>query len=56
MDLINGGTKPDLGDYSAVILAVAHQEFKSWPIQASGDCVVSDVKSVLDREKVDARL
>lgn len=56
IELINGGTKPVLEDYSAIILAVAHKEFKSWPIQKSANQVVFDVKSVLPKEKVDARL
>jgi UDP-N-acetyl-D-galactosamine dehydrogenase len=47
---------PNLKDYSAIILAVAHQEFKNWPIQKSESQVVFDVKSVLEKEKVDARL
>ncbi|MDO8965709.1 nucleotide sugar dehydrogenase [Algoriphagus sp.] len=54
--VINGGTKPNLEDYSAIILAVAHQEFQSWPIQKSGNQVVFDVKSVLEKDNVDARL
>ncbi|MFN3759905.1 MAG: nucleotide sugar dehydrogenase [Algoriphagus aquaeductus] len=56
IDVINGGSKPVLEDYAAIILAVAHQEFKSWPIQKSDSQVVFDVKSVLEKEKVDARL
>jgi UDP-N-acetyl-D-galactosamine dehydrogenase len=56
VEVINGGTKPNLEDYSAIILAVAHQEFKSWSIQKSENQVVFDVKSVLSIEKVDARL
>ncbi len=56
IDVINGGSKPVLEDYAAIILAVAHKEFKSWPIQKSDNQVVFDVKSVLDKEKVDARL
>lgn len=56
IDIINGGAKPNLEDYSAIILAVAHKEFKSWQIQKSDNQVVFDVKSVLDKEKVDARL
>ncbi|GAB2495630.1 nucleotide sugar dehydrogenase [Algoriphagus taiwanensis] len=56
IEVINGGTKPVLEDYSAIILAVAHKEFKSWPIQKSENQVVFDVKSVLEKEKVDARL
>ena len=54
--VINGGAKPNLEDYSAIILAVAHQEFKSWPIQKSENQVVFDVKSVLGKGKGDARL
>lgn len=56
IEVINGGTKPILEDYAAIILAVAHKEFKSWPIQKSSNQVVFDVKSVLEKEKVDARL
>ena len=56
IEIINGGAKPVLEDYAAIILAVAHQEFKSWPIQKSENQVVFDVKSVLEKEKVDARL
>jgi UDP-N-acetyl-D-glucosamine/UDP-N-acetyl-D-galactosamine dehydrogenase len=45
-----------LSDYSAIILAVAHKEFKNWPIKKSDNQVVFDVKSVLDKNLVDARL
>ena len=47
---------PDLSNYSAIILAVAHNEFLELPIQCSPSLVVFDVKSILPREKVDARL
>lgn len=56
IDVINGGSKPVLEDYAAIILAVAHKEFKSWPIQKSANQVVFDVKSVLEKDKVDERL
>jgi UDP-N-acetyl-D-galactosamine dehydrogenase len=56
IDMINGGAKPVLEDYSAVILAVGHKEFKTWKIQKSDQQVVYDVKGVLSRELVDARL
>ncbi len=56
IEIINDGAKPVIQDYSAIILAVAHKEFKSWPIQKSENQVVFDVKSVLQKEKVDARL
>jgi UDP-N-acetyl-D-galactosamine dehydrogenase len=56
IEIMNGSAKPILEDYCAIILAVAHKEFKSWPIQKTADQVVFDVKSVLPKEKVDARL
>jgi UDP-N-acetyl-D-galactosamine dehydrogenase len=48
--------KPDMSQYSAVILAVAHKEFKGLNLKATKDLVVYDVKSVLAKEDVDARL
>ena len=56
IEIINGGSKPVLEDYSAIILAVAHKEFKSWPIQKSENQVVFDVKGILSKELVDSRL
>ncbi|PZX50269.1 UDP-N-acetyl-D-galactosamine dehydrogenase [Algoriphagus ratkowskyi] len=56
IDIINGGAKPVLADYSAIILAVGHKEFKTWDIKKSDSQVVFDVKSVLSKELVDARL
>ncbi|AMQ57532.1 nucleotide sugar dehydrogenase [Algoriphagus sanaruensis] len=56
IEVINAGAKPVLEDYSAIILAVAHKEFKSLPIQKSENQVVFDVKGVLEKDKVDARL
>jgi UDP-N-acetyl-D-galactosamine dehydrogenase len=56
IDIINGGNKPDLNEYSAIILAVAHKEFKNWPIQKSQDQVIYDVKSIISKELVDGRL
>jgi UDP-N-acetyl-D-galactosamine dehydrogenase len=56
IDIINGGAKPVMEDYSAIILAVGHQEFKTWDIRKSDQQVVYDVKGVLSRELVDARL
>jgi UDP-N-acetyl-D-galactosamine dehydrogenase len=54
--IINGGRKPNLEDYSAVILAVAHKEFRDWKIAKSSNQVVFDVKAILNKELVDARL
>ncbi|MEP0714126.1 nucleotide sugar dehydrogenase [Algoriphagus sp.] len=55
-DIINGVDKPVLADYSAIILAVGHKEFKTWDIKKSDHQVVFDVKSVLKKELVDSRL
>ncbi|MEX2514071.1 MAG: nucleotide sugar dehydrogenase [Cyclobacteriaceae bacterium] len=54
--IIGGQECPPIADYSAVVLAVAHKEFKALDIQKSKALVVYDVKAVLDKEKVDARL
>lgn len=56
IDLINNNTKQNLGQYAAIILAVAHKEFRSWEVVASENQVVFDVKAVLDKGKVDGRL
>jgi UDP-N-acetyl-D-galactosamine dehydrogenase len=56
IDVINGDSQPNLSDYSAIVLAVGHQEFKSWDIRKSDSQVVYDVKSVLAKDLVDSRL
>ncbi|WP_075352672.1 nucleotide sugar dehydrogenase [Algoriphagus marinus] len=56
IDISSGDQVPNLEKYSAVILAVAHNAFKSLPIQKSDNQVVFDVKCILDKSKVDARL
>ncbi len=45
-----------LSNYSAIILAVAHDLFREITIQKSENVVVYDVKGVLPKEMVDARL
>jgi UDP-N-acetyl-D-galactosamine dehydrogenase len=47
---------PIFSEYSAIILAVAHQKFQSLLIQKSPQLVVYDVKGFLPKENVDARL
>lgn len=44
--------------YNAIILTVAHDEFKDINLESlkNGSAIVYDVKGFLDREKVDARL
>lgn len=52
----NGKQCPDLEGYSAIILAVAHKEFLSIPLEKNDQLVIYDVKAILDKNKVDARL
>jgi UDP-N-acetyl-D-galactosamine dehydrogenase len=54
IDILN--QQPDMNQYSAIILAVAHKEFKSLDLKTSGDRVIYDVKGVLEKGSVDARL
>jgi UDP-N-acetyl-D-galactosamine dehydrogenase len=54
IDLTN--SLPFLDDYAAIILAVAHQEFKQLHFVKSEKQVIFDIKGVLPKEKVDARL
>ena len=46
----------DMNHYSAVILAVAHKEFKDLDLRSSRERVIYDVKGVLEKGSVDARL
>lgn len=56
ISIISDQQSPDLSQYSAIILAVAHEEFLSLPIQKSNDQVVFDVKGIFDKVRVDSRL
>ncbi|AWW29646.1 nucleotide sugar dehydrogenase [Echinicola strongylocentroti] len=56
INVLSSEKQPDLSEYSAIILAVAHKEFKAWTIQKSDKQVVYDVKGMLDKTLVDARL
>lgn len=57
IDVISGNDEiPDLSDYEAIVLAVAHKEFQDLDISKSPDQVVYDVKAILPKEKVDGRL
>lgn len=47
---------PLLDNYAAIILAVAHKEFKNLQLSKSDKQVVFDVKGFLPKERVDARL
>lgn len=48
--------QPDMSKYSAIILAVAHQDFDKINIKSSKNQVVYDVKGVLPKQNADARL
>lgn len=48
--------KPKMLEYSAIILAVAHKKFGEIDIKSTKDCVVYDVKGILPKQNVDARL
>lgn len=48
--------EPDMNQYSAVILAVAHKKFANLDLDTSSERVVYDVKGVLKKGSADARL
>ncbi|MEC8555914.1 MAG: Vi polysaccharide biosynthesis UDP-N-acetylglucosamine C-6 dehydrogenase TviB [Planctomycetota bacterium] len=53
--------EPSAGTYDAIIVAVAHNQFKEMSVEeirrlGTTDCILYDVKSMLDCQKVDARL
>ena len=48
--------QPAMSQYSAVILAVAHKKFNNLDLKSSKDKVIYDVKGVLKKAVVDARL
>ncbi len=57
IDLLNTQhPTPNTQHYDAVVLAVAHDEFKALDLKASDKTVVFDIKGILDKEKVDSRL
>lgn len=56
IEIINGGKQPEMEQYAIVILAVAHQEFKTWELKKFDHQVVYDVKSILPKDHVDSRL
>ncbi len=56
INIMTGNNMPNLNDYAAIILAVAHKEFKSLELKKSAGQVIYDVKAVLPKANVDARL
>ena len=49
-------TAPVLNNYSAIILAVAHDAFLDFKIESSENVVIYDVKGILPLNKIDGRL
>lgn len=56
LDILTKSTPPSLETYDAVILAVAHDNFKTLPLKQSPTQVIYDVKAFLPKELVDGRL
>ncbi|MBM3456541.1 MAG: nucleotide sugar dehydrogenase, partial [Bacteroidetes bacterium] len=56
LSILGGEKLPELKDYAAIVLAVAHSQFSSLPVSKNSSQVIYDVKGFLDKEMVDARL
>ena len=56
IQILDKSDKIDLSNYSAIILAVAHEEFKQMHLKSSNEQVIYDVKSILPLDYVDGRL
>ncbi|WP_026968959.1 nucleotide sugar dehydrogenase [Algoriphagus terrigena] len=56
IDIISGENAPSLANYSAIILAVSHKRFNTLDIHKSPTQVVFDVKGLLEKDRIDARL
>ncbi|OAN60355.1 UDP-N-acetyl-D-galactosamine dehydrogenase [Balneola sp. EhC07] len=56
ISLLNSDDLQNFKKYSAIILAVSHEKFRNLQIEKNKNCVVYDVKSFLDKSKVDKRL
>lgn len=59
IDIMNSGLESQAGKYDAVVLCVAHNEFKHTDIRSflrNESGVVYDVKGILDRGVIDGRL
>ena len=54
--ILESESVPNLSEYAAVVLAVAHEAFIRLDLVKSTRQVIFDVKSVLSKESVDARL
>jgi UDP-N-acetyl-D-galactosamine dehydrogenase len=56
IDILEENPVKDLNNYAAIILAVAHGQFKDFTLQKNDNQVIYDVKSILPASAVDGRL
>jgi UDP-N-acetyl-D-glucosamine/UDP-N-acetyl-D-galactosamine dehydrogenase len=56
IELLPGDQLPDFKGYVAIIIAVAHKEFATLDLKKSPHRVVFDIKGILPKDWVDARL
>jgi UDP-N-acetyl-D-galactosamine dehydrogenase len=56
INLFNDLNLINLNEYQSIILAVAHDDFKTLKISKSDKQVIYDVKGVLEKENVDGSL
>jgi len=56
LDILCPEKEPDFSQYSGIVFAVAHKKFQHLQIRKSDKCVVYDVKGVLGKDAIDARL
>lgn len=56
IQLLEKEVLPDFKKYSAIVLAVAHNEFSDLSIKSSESLVIYDLKGILPRKYVDQRL
>jgi len=56
LNIISNKININLLNYSAIILAVAHDEFLNFDLQKVDNRVIYDVKGIMDKNLIDARL
>jgi len=56
IDILQKDTIPKFDEYAAIILAVGHKEFNNFNIKKTNSQVIFDVKGLLPKENIDARL
>ena len=56
IQLLNSNQMPLISEFAAVVLAVAHKQFSELKLEKSEKLVVYDVKGILPKSAVDARL